>query len=131
MLWWKSSARTYTTGHRQYILYTSAFVARTRWTRKRDRKVHLLFERKPLFHRQAVRLGDDRHYVHNLAQLLQHDNVNRTQRMTGGVNEEQRAVNSGVLDVAVSHRRQLFSEVRAVLVLDVFDDRVPTEKGKA
>jgi len=45
--------------------------------------------------------------------------------MSGGINEEQRAVNPGVLDVTVSHRRQLFSEVRAVLVLDVFDDRIP------
>jgi len=28
---------------------------------------NLLFEREPLFHRQAVRLGNYRHYVHNLA----------------------------------------------------------------
>jgi len=86
---------------------------------------NLLFEREPLFHRQAVRLGNDRHHVHNLAQLLQHDDVNRAQRMTGRIDEEQRAVNPGVLDVTVSHGRQLFPEVCAVLVLDVFDDRIP------
>jgi hypothetical protein len=48
--------------------------------------------------------------------------------MTGRIDEEQRAVNPGVLDVTVSHGRQLFSEVRAVLVLDVFDDGVPAER---
>ena len=45
--------------------------------------------------------------------------------MTGWIDEEQRAVNPGVMNVTVSHGRQLFPEVRAVLVLDVFDDRVP------
>lgn len=45
--------------------------------------------------------------------------------MSRRVDEEQRAVNPRILDVAISHRRQLLSEVRAVLVLDIFDDRVP------
>lgn len=88
-------------------------------------RTNLLLEREPLFHRQTVRLRDNRHYVHNLAQLLQHDNVNRTQRMSRRIDEEQRAVNPSVLNVTISHRRQLFSEIRAVLVLDVFDDGVP------
>ena len=51
--------------------------------------------------------------------------------MSGRVDEEQCAVNPSVLDVTVPHRRQLFSEVRAVLVLDVFDDGVPADKGNA
>lgn len=104
----------------------STCVARTH--RKRECggcNSHLLLEREPLFHRQAVRLCNDRHHVYDFAQLLQHDNVNRTQRMPRGIDEEQRAVNPSVLDMTVSHRRQLFSEVRAVLILDVFDDRVP------
>jgi len=45
--------------------------------------------------------------------------------VSGGVDEEQGTVDPGVLDVAVPHRRQLFPEVSAVLVLDVFDDGVP------
>ena len=48
--------------------------------------------------------------------------------MARGIDEKQRAVDPGVLDMTVPHGRQLFSEVRAVLVLDVFDDRVPAEK---
>jgi len=103
----------------------SAFIVRTRRTLGRDGGPHLLLERKSLFHRQAVRLRNNRHHVHDLAQLLQHDDVNRAQRVSGGIDEEQRAVNPGVLDVTVSHRRQLFSEIRAVLVLDVFDNGVP------
>lgn len=101
------------------------FIARTRRARQRDGKFHLLLECEPLLHRQAVRLGNDRHYVHNLAQFLQHDNVNRTQGMPGWINEEQRAVNPGVMNVTISHCRQFFSKIRAMLVLDVFDDRVP------
>lgn len=88
-------------------------------------KPHLLLKRKPFFHRQAVRLCDDRHHVHDLAQLFQHDNVDRAQRVTRRIDEEKRAMNPSVLDMAVSHRRQLLSEVRAVLVLDIFDDRIP------
>jgi hypothetical protein len=47
--------------------------------------------------------------------------------MSGGADEVQAAVNAGVLDISVSHGSQLYAEVRAVLVLDVFDDRVPAE----
>jgi hypothetical protein len=126
-----SSARTYITSHGQSTFYALGFLVRTRRTRERGGKFHLLLKREPLFHRQAVRLCNDRHYVHYLAQLLQHDDVDRAQRMAGGINEEQRAVDPGILNVTVSHCRQLFSEVRAVLVFDVFDDRVPAERGNA
>lgn len=34
-------------------------------------------------------------------------------------------MNPCILNMAISHRRQLFSEVRAVLVLDIFDDGIP------
>ena len=45
--------------------------------------------------------------------------------MSSGADEVQAAVNASVLDVSVSHGSQLLAEVRAVLVLDVLDDRVP------
>jgi len=86
---------------------------------------NLLLERKPFLHRQAVRLCNDRHHVHDLAQLLQHDNVDGAKRVPRRIDEEQRAMDPSVLDVTVSHRRQLFSEVRAVLVLNIFDDGIP------
>jgi hypothetical protein len=45
--------------------------------------------------------------------------------VSGGADEVQAAVNASVLDVSVSHSSQLLAEVRAVLVFDVLDDRVP------
>ena len=125
-----SSARTCVTSQGQLPLFTSAIIVRTRRTCERDWSPYLLLKRKPLFHRQTVRLRNDRHHVHDLTQLLQHDDVNRAQRVSRRIDEEQRAVNPGILDVTVSHRRQLFPEVRAVLILDVFDDRVPAIQNR-
>lgn len=45
--------------------------------------------------------------------------------MAGGADEVQAAVDTRVLDVAVTHSGELFAQVRAVLVLDVLDDGVP------
>ena len=45
--------------------------------------------------------------------------------MAGRVDEEEAAVDTSVLDVAVAHGSEFLAEVRAVLVLDVLDDRVP------
>jgi len=45
--------------------------------------------------------------------------------MAGGVDEVQAAVNTGVLDVSVTHSSQFFAEVSAMLIFDVLDDRVP------
>ena len=44
------------------------------------------------------------------------------------VDEEEGAVNARVLDVTVALRSELLAQVRAVLVLDVLDNRVPAEK---
>lgn len=48
--------------------------------------------------------------------------------MAGRIDEEESAVDAGVLDVAVTHGCQLFAKVGTVLVLDVLDDRVPTAR---
>jgi hypothetical protein len=85
----------------------------------------LLFEHLPLLKHQAVRLGDDGHDIDDLAELLHDDDINWAERMTSGVDEEQTAVNTRVLDIAVTHGGKLLTEVGAVLVLDVFHDRVP------
>jgi len=45
--------------------------------------------------------------------------------MASGVNEEETAVDTGILNVAVAHRGKLLTEIGAVLVLDITDDRVP------
>ena len=46
--------------------------------------------------------------------------------MSRGLDEEQTAVDTGILDVAVTLGCELLSQVCGVLVLDVLDDRVPT-----
>ena len=45
--------------------------------------------------------------------------------MAGGVDEEETAVDTRVLDVPVTHRGELFTQVGAVLVFDVFNNGVP------
>ena len=36
-----------------------------------------------------------------------------------------------VLDVAVANRGKFLTEIRAVLVLDVFDNRIPASRGRS
>lgn len=49
----------------------------------------------------------------------------RNIRVSGGLNEEQAAMDPSVLDVAFALSRELLSEICRVLILDIFDDRVP------
>lgn len=51
--------------------------------------------------------------------------------MAGWLNEEQAAVNTGILNITVTLSGKLLSKVRGVLILDVFDNRVPASKGLA
>ena len=86
-----------------------------------------MLEHLPLLKRQAVRLGDNGDNVHNLAELLHHNDIDRPEGVAGRVDEEQAAVDTRVLDMAVTLRGELLAEVRAVLVLDVLDDRIPAK----
>lgn len=92
-----------------------------------ERKLLLdtVLEDLPFLQSETIRLGNDRHHVDRLTQLLQHHNINRLERMAGGSDEVQAAVDAGVLDVPLTLRRKLFPQVRTVLVLDVLDDGVP------
>lgn len=47
--------------------------------------------------------------------------------MTSRVDEEKAAMDTRILDVTIANRGKLFPEIRAVLVLDVLDDRVPAK----
>lgn len=85
-----------------------------------------LLEFQSLLNSQGVSLGNDRHNVDNIGQLLQDDNINGLERVAGRLNEEQTGVDAGVGDVTLSLGGKLLSQVRGVLVLDVLDDRVPT-----
>lgn len=89
------------------------------------RYTHLALEALPLLQSQAIRLGNDRNNIDNLAQLLHDNHVNWAETVSSGADEVQAAVDAGILDVSVSHCGQLLAEVRAVLVLDVLDDRIP------
>lgn len=47
--------------------------------------------------------------------------------MARRLDEEQAAVNTGILDVTLTLSSEFLTEVCRVLVLDVLDDRVPAE----
>jgi hypothetical protein len=116
MLWYRSSARIYTTRLKQFNV--------------KYQTTHPLLKRITLNQGERVRLGNDRNDVDDFAQLLHDDDINRAERVTGGVDEEQAAVDARVLDVAVAHSGELLAEVRAVLVLDVLDNGVPAASGQ-
>ncbi len=84
-----------------------------------------LLEFLSLLEGQRVGLGDNRYDIDNIRKLLQDDNVDGLQRVTGWLDEEQAAVDTSILDIPLALRRQLLSQVRGVLILDVLDDRVP------
>ena len=84
-----------------------------------------LLERLPFLKSQGVCLGDNRHDIDNVRELLQDHNINGLQRVPRRLNEEQAAVNPGILDVALALGGELFPEVGRVLVLDVLDNWIP------
>lgn len=53
--------------------------------------------------------------------------VSGYERVTGGLDEEQAAVNASVLDVALTLSSELLAEIGGVLILDVFDNGVPAK----
>lgn len=74
---------------------------------------------------ERVGLGDNRHDVDHVGQLLEDDNVDGLERVAGRLDEEETAVDAGVLDVALALGRKLLAQVSRVLILDVLDDGVP------
>lgn len=87
--------------------------------------LYALFESTPFLKRQRVRLRNDWDDVDNIGKLLQNDNVDRLQSMSRRLDEEEAAVDAGVLDIAFTLGGELFSQVGRVLVFDVFDDWIP------
>lgn len=84
-----------------------------------------VFEQLSLLQGEAISLGNDRNDIDSLAQLLQHDDVDRLESVSSRRDEVQAAVNAGVLNVPLTLGSELFSQVGAVLILDVLDDGVP------
>lgn len=84
-----------------------------------------LLELLTLLNGQGVGLGNDGNDVDNVGKLLQNDNVDGLEGVARGLNEEETAVDAGVLDVALSLCSELLAQVRGVLILDVLDDGIP------
>ncbi len=82
-------------------------------------------ERLALLQRQGVGLGDDGHNIDHVGELFQDDNVNGLKRVARGLDEEQAAVNAGVLNVSLTLGRELLPQVGRMLVLNVLDDGIP------
>lgn len=82
-------------------------------------------ERSPLLQGQAITLGNDGHNVDEFREFLQNHNVNWLQAVTRRLDEEEAAVNAGILKVTLALGGQFFAKVCAVLILDVLDDRIP------
>lgn len=87
--------------------------------------LYAVLEQLSLLQGETIRLGNDRHNIDSLAQLLQDDNIDWLEGVTGGGDEVQAAVDAGVLDVTLTLRSQLLAQICAVLVLDVLDNRIP------
>ena len=84
-----------------------------------------LLEGSALLEGQAVALGNNRDDVDKLAQLLEHNDVDGLQGVARRLDEEQAAVDAGVLEVSLTLSSKLLAEVGAVLVLDVLDNGIP------
>lgn len=92
-----------------------------------ERKLLLdaLLEVLSLLEGKRVRLGDDGHDINHVGKLLEDDNVDGLEGVARRLDEEEAAVDAGVLDVSLSLRGELLAEVGRVLVLDVLDDGIP------
>jgi hypothetical protein len=84
-----------------------------------------LLESLTLLQGQGVRLRNDWHNVDNLGELLQDDNVDGLKRVAGRLDEEEAAVDAGILDVPLTLGSELLAQIGRVLILDVLDDGVP------
>lgn len=87
--------------------------------------LYALLERLSLLQRKRVALRNDWHDINELTQLLEHHNIDRLERMAARLDEEQTAVDSGVLEISLTLGSELLAQVSRVLVLDVLDDGVP------
>jgi hypothetical protein len=84
-----------------------------------------LLESLSLLQCQAVRLGDDGDNIDNIGELLQDNDIDRLQRVSGRLDKKQAAVDAGILNISLSLGSELLAQVGRVLVLDILDDRVP------
>jgi len=84
-----------------------------------------LLESSALLESQTITLGNNGNDVDEFRELLENDNVDWLQAMARRLNEEQAAMNTSVLEVALTLSAQLLAQICAMLVLDILDNWVP------
>lgn len=92
---------------------------------ERELLLDALLELLALLRGQGIGLGNDGHDIDHVRKLLQDDNINGLEGVTGGLDEEKARVDAGILDVSLSLRGEFLPQVRRVLILDVLDNGVP------
>jgi len=75
---------------------------------------------------ERIGLCNDWNNIDDVRQLFKDDNVNGFESMARGLNEEKTAMDARILDVSITLSGKLLSEIRRMLIFDVFDNRVPT-----
>lgn len=68
-----------------------------------------LLERLALLQSQGVSLGNDGNNVDDIGQLLQDDDIDGLKGVAGGLDEEQAAMDAGILDVTLTLSSELLS----------------------
>jgi hypothetical protein len=96
----------------------------------RENQAHPLLEQLPLLQSERVTLGNHWYDVYDLGQLLHDGDVDGLERVAGGGDEVEAAVDASVDNVLVAHCGKLLAKVGRVLVLDVLDDGVPAVERK-
>lgn len=115
---------------------------------ERELLLDALLERLTLFESERIGLGNNGNDVDNIGQLFQNDDIDRLEttssgsvqksfghqnmnwvssRMARGLDEEQAAMNTGILDVALTLSREFLAEVCRMLILDVLDNGIPAD----
>jgi hypothetical protein len=92
---------------------------------ERELLLYALLERLTLLQSERVALSNDRYHVDKFAELLENHNINRLQGMAAGLDEEQAAMDSGVLQISLALSSELLAQICRMLVLDILDDRIP------
>jgi len=87
--------------------------------------LNTFLERAALLECKRVGLCNDWHNIDHVGELLEHDDVDWFEGMARRLDEEEAAVDTGILDVALSLGGQLLSKIGRVLVFDVFDNWIP------
>lgn len=92
---------------------------------ERELLLDTLLERLALLDGQSIGLGNYRHNIDHVGQLLQNNDINGLQRVAGRLDEKKAAVNASVRNITLSLGCEFLSQVCGMLILDILDDGIP------